>query len=124
MTKRALGDDDGCFLSALRSVQRWGGVLEHPANSSAWARYGLARPSRRGWCADVGGGWSCSVEQGHYGHRARKATWLYAVNCVLPSLVWGPSVASCTVEMMGLKERLTTPPAFAEMLLAMARRPS
>jgi hypothetical protein len=24
------------------------------------------------------GGWVCQVEQGHYGHLSRKATWLYA----------------------------------------------
>lgn len=39
----------------------------------------------------MAGGWTCCVEQGHYGHRARKATWLYACNVELPSLIWGPS---------------------------------
>ena len=122
MTLRPLGDDDGCFASALANVRRCGGVLEHPANSSAWAAHGLHRPLSRGWhAADFGGGWTCQVEQGHYGHRARKATWLYAVRCELPSLTWGPSVATCTVEHMGLAERIHTPPAFAEMLLTMAR---
>src|SRR5262245_56004291 len=38
---------------------------------------------------DVHGGWSCYVEQGRYGHVAKKATWLYAVDCELPSLRWG-----------------------------------
>lgn len=37
-------------------------------------------------------GYTCCVEQGHYGHRARKATWLYACGLEsLPSLKWGPS---------------------------------
>lgn len=37
---------------------------------------------------------ACHVEQGHYGHRARKATWLYAVNLrSYPDLIWGPSEA-------------------------------
>lgn len=31
------------------------------------------------------------MEQGNYGHRARKATWLYAHGTELPSLKWGPS---------------------------------
>lgn len=44
--------------------------------------------------ADGCGGWTCQVEQGHYGHRARKATWLYAVGVDLPTLKWGPSVAT------------------------------
>lgn len=121
MTLRPLGDDDGCFASALASVRRWGGVLEHPAESSAWAAHGLARPGARGWhSADFAGGWTCRVEQGHYGHRARKATWLYAVGVVLPSLVWGPSSWTQTCERMAKKERLTTPPAFADLLLAIA----
>jgi hypothetical protein len=41
--------------------------------------------------ADTHGGWTCHVEQGHYGHRARKPTWLYAAGVALPSLSWGPS---------------------------------
>ena len=35
------------------------------------------------------GGWTCYVEQGRYGHAAKKATWLYAYGVVLPSLRWG-----------------------------------
>lgn len=74
----------------------------------AWARFGLARPLSSGWhAAGLAGGWCCRVEQGHYGHRARKPTWLLAVRCSLPSLLW--------------QERLRTPPAFAEILLTMAR---
>lgn len=86
-----LGDDGGCFAAALESVRRWGGVLEHPADSHAWSHFGLRAPPRSGgWhAADLLGGWTCYVEQGHYGHAARKATWLYAKGCTLPDLVWG-----------------------------------
>jgi len=91
--RRTLGDDDGCFASALSSVRTWGGVLEHPEASHAWRWFGLNRPPRKGgWVRADDYGWTCCVEQGHYGHRARKATWLYAVNCDLPELTWGPSV--------------------------------
>jgi hypothetical protein len=38
---------------------------------------------------DTSGGWSCHVEQGRYGHAAKKATWLYAFNTELPALRWG-----------------------------------
>jgi hypothetical protein len=78
-TRRILGDDDGCFQAALRSVRTWGGVLEHPEASHAWAHHGLTKPPwSGGWIsADLLGGWTCCVSQGKYGHRARKMTWLY-----------------------------------------------
>lgn len=88
-----LGADAGCFATALWAVRTFGGVLEHPADSHAWAWYGLAKPSRAGgWIkVDQWGGASCCVEQGHYGHPARKATWLYAAHVDLPVLKWGSS---------------------------------
>lgn len=89
--RQKLGDDGGCFEAALRDVRRWGGVLEHPEHSKAWAHFGLAKPSRGGgWIkADDQGGWTCRVEQGRYGHYAPKPTWLYAVECRLFELRWG-----------------------------------
>lgn len=75
----AVGDDHGCFASALASVRRWGGVLEHPAWSLAWAAHGLIAPPARGWQCDIDGGWCCEVAQAAYGHPARKLTWLYYV---------------------------------------------
>jgi hypothetical protein len=93
--RKSKGDDGGCFAAALAAVRRFGGVLEHPKASHAWRHFDLASPPKSGgWTpADYVGGWSCCVEQGHYGHRARKATWLYAVNTALPSLKWGPSAS-------------------------------
>lgn len=86
-----LGADDGCFAAALAAVRRWSGVLEHPEASRAWATFNLNAPPRSGgWiAADFEGGWTCCVEQGHYGHIARKATWLYAHGIDLPPLRWG-----------------------------------
>lgn len=86
------GDDGGCFESALASVRKWGGVLEHPSGSSAWAAFQLRPPPRPGgWLsAGDGFGWTCCVDQGHYGHRGSKATWLYVVSLsYLPELIWG-----------------------------------
>lgn len=92
-TRREKGDDNGCFAFALAAVRRWGGVIEHPAASAAWDYFGLLKPPTcGGWVnADFYGGFTCHVEQGHYGHPARKATWLYAVAQYLPALKWGPS---------------------------------
>lgn len=84
------GEDGGCFAAALAAVRRWGGALEHPAYSDAWAAFGLPRPGRHGgWQRGMCGGWSAHVEQGRYGHPAKKATWLYAFGVELPSLRWG-----------------------------------
>lgn len=85
-----LGADAGCFAAALQAVRAWGGVLEHPADSNAWRYWGLNRPMRgAGWVpADDFGGWTCYVEQGHYGHFSRKPTWLYACKTRLPGLNW------------------------------------
>jgi hypothetical protein len=138
----ALGDDDGCFASALASVRRWGGVLEHPAHSHAWLAHGLPwPPAAGGWQRDVDGGWCCHVEQGHYGHASRKATWLYAVDCDLPELKWGSSGQRLdpvmlerhgyekarrvgVVAMVGGKRkteiRNATPPEFRDVLLSLA----
>ena len=94
--RRLLGHDQGMFAQALWAVRTFGGVLEHPEASHAWNYYGLARPPKSGgWIvADTFGGSTCCVEQGHYGHPARKATWLYAVGCELPELTWGPAATS------------------------------
>jgi len=87
-----MGDDNGCFASALESVRRFGGILEHPADSHAWAAFGIAKPPRPGgWVKADEYGYTCYVEQGNYGHISRKATWLYAVATELPELKWGYS---------------------------------
>lgn len=83
-----VGDDGGGFEAALNAVRTWGGVLEHPAHSLAWAEFGLPVPYKSGgWVTNIGGGWAAYVEQGRYGHPMRKATWLYAT--VTPELRWG-----------------------------------
>src|SRR5262245_30935128 len=57
------GADDGCFKSALASVRKWGGVLEHPANSHAWGHFRLPRPPGRGWVGEMWNDeWACEVD--------------------------------------------------------------
>jgi hypothetical protein len=139
--RRVKGDDGGCFLMALEAVRKWGGVLEHPAASSAWSSFGLKEPPRSGgWIvADWRGGWTCCVDQGHYGHRAQKATWLYAVGVDLPALTWGKSgrrvrldegfhsaeerrrkIRTGTCQRLSKRERAETPIAFRDLLLSLA----
>ena len=129
--------DGGCFQAALDSVRRWGGVLEHPAWSDAWWFHGLNKPPRAGgWvAADFVGGWTCYIEQGHYGHRARKGTFLYAVGVDLPSLRWGELPQGSMALVSGgdndgaykgrprvwQSEAIKTPEAFRDVLLDMVR---
>lgn len=88
-----MGADGGCFAAAFASVNRWGGVIEHPADSHAWDAFGIPRPPRAGgWIAAAPDAWTCCVYQGHYGHFAGKGTWLYVVGVPrghLPELHWG-----------------------------------
>ncbi len=70
------GNDGGCFLSALNTVERCGGVLEHPADTRAWKTYGLDKPTGIGWRSSRSG-YVCEVWQTAYGHKCRKRTWLY-----------------------------------------------
>jgi hypothetical protein len=42
-----------------------------------------------GWTGSLCGGWVCYVEQGRYGHGAKKATWLYAYGVEPVELRWG-----------------------------------
>jgi len=91
--RRLLGDDKGCFAFSLWYVRTYGGVIEHPEASHAWQYYGLSKPPKKGgWIiADKYGGLTCCVEQGHYGHPARKATWLYINKVPTIELIWGAS---------------------------------
>lgn len=142
--RKVKGADDGCFASALASVRRWGGILEHPWGSHAWAHFGLNKPPREGgWiAADFHGGWTCCVEQGRYGHYARKPTLLLAYHVDLPELDWGkgePRLDPAVIERMGLVRakrlgevgsrgggqnsapRIETPIPFRDLLISIAR---
>jgi hypothetical protein len=142
--RKIKGDDDGCFAAALAAVRKFGGVLEHPWQSHAWPHFGLNTPPREGgWvAADFEGGWTCCVEQGRYGHYARKPTLLLAYRCDLPTLDRGigkPRLDPTVIERMGLKRakrlgevgargggtdsspRIGTPEPFRDLLLGITR---
>jgi hypothetical protein len=62
--------------------------------SHAWNWFALPVPFRgAGWLhhIDEWGGATCCIDQGHYGHAARKRTWLYACRVDLPELIWTPT---------------------------------
>lgn len=141
-----LGDDKGCFTAALAAVRQFGGVIEHPCDSHAWRHFGLVPPKRfAGWQPAGDGGWTCYVEQGHYGHMSRKPTWLLVHGVPrdrLPDLNWSkgeqrlhPTALARygykkarrigMTAMVGGKDktkiRNATPPAFRDLLIDLAR---
>lgn len=141
--RKVKGDDGGCFKAALEAARKWGGVIEHPWRSHAWAHFGLNMPPRTGgWIvADFHGGWTCCVEQKGYGHYARKPTLLLAYHTELPELLWGESEAQLDpvmVERIGLERakrrgevaskgggtdsapRIGSPTAFRDLLISIA----
>jgi len=107
---------------AVRQVRTCGGVLEHPAYSRLWMDARLPNPGRG---KDVHGGWTFSVDQSWWGHRAPKPTWLYVVGCEpseLPEVPFHLGTAEGRIEMMGRAERERTPLAFCEWLVSVAER--
>ena len=127
------GNDGGCFKSALSSVNKWGGVLEHPANSKAFAAHRLPTPSYMGWQLTLDGGWVCEVWQSAYGHRANKATWLYYKGDNPPlSLKWDRIIGTHQIgqhdqrgklknkPVLGRKESNGTPIEFRDELIKLA----
>lgn len=124
-------DEKDLARFAIQQLRIWGGVLEHPAESTLWADQMLPRPGR---APDQFGGWTMAIDQFHFGHRAEKATWLYIVgvhpddlpeiphregrptHCIRPTKSY-PRLPSVTKA-----EREHTPPALAEWLVEVARR--
>ncbi len=127
-----VGDDGGCFAHALGTVRQWGGVLEHPENTAAWAAFGILKPRRIGWMRAPCGGWVTRVSQSAYGHRARKRTWLYVCGLASPPpLDWSEPApkavtswlqkTNTTLPRLGKREASATPIPFRDLLLSMAR---
>ena len=127
------GNDGGCFAAALAAVRQWGGVLEHPAKSRAWYEYSLPSPRPGRWRQGPCGGWVCEVWQSAYGHRANKATWLYAFGERPPEMRWDRPIGTHQVGFhdqrgksrnkptLSRAEAAATPTAFREALLSIAR---
>jgi hypothetical protein len=126
------GNDGGCFESAIASVRKWGGVLEHPSGSYAWEKFGLEKPKFGVWVAS-GDGFVTEVWQAAYGHKARKSTWLHANGFDPPPLIWEKAEYTHQVGFfdsrgkdrnrptLSRKEASKTPIPFRDLLISMAR---
>jgi hypothetical protein len=123
------GTDGGCFESALASVRRWGGVLEHPAGTHAFPAHNLPVPSGIGWQRTFGiDEYVCEVWQSTYGHRARKRTWLLYVGHEPPAMRWNARPGEAQVgwfdrnkPSLSKREASATPVEFRDALIEMAR---
>lgn len=128
------GNDGDCFASALAAVRLWGGVLEHPAKSHAWAAHDLLTPIPYCWSSEGHGSteWVCEVWQSAYGHKAAKATWLFLCwphSCPPPELDWRRDPGTHQIgwfdrikPTLGKKEASATPEPFARLLINLAAR--
>ena len=89
--------------------------------------------------ADFLGGWTCCIDQGHYGHPAAKATWLYAFGVSRPGLRWGRCgkrlrldqgfhsaeerrrlIKTGICQRLSRRQRLATPLEFRDLLISIA----
>lgn len=128
-------------LFAVEQVRRFGGVLEHPKNSTLWPEAGLPEVGQ----VDEFGGWTLPIFQSWWGHRAEKATKLYIVGCLPRDLPPMPLILGEATHVCGASgrrvgggrlrkgdkgwrpeitkaEREHTPQALAEWLVEVARR--
>lgn len=129
------GNDAGCFASALASVRRCGGVLEHPAKTKAFEAHGLPKPIGIGWMKISSDEWVCEVWQSAYAHKANKATWLFYCGDIKPhELRWARPIGSHQVghadrrgkkknkPTLSKKEANATPVEFRNELILLAER--
>lgn len=124
-------------LLAVGQVRRWGGVLEHPAESTLWKVCDLPGP---GCLPDEFGGVTISVRQVDWGHVAPKPTWLYCVRVSSRALRWPPpgkpthyvsgtrkrnrtgrgGVVPLGIKVCSAQQRRRTPVEFAKYLIDLA----
>lgn len=129
-------DEKDLAVWSIEQIRKHGGVLEHPHKSQLWQFMELPRRDRR----DEYGGFSVSVDQSWWGHRARKKTLLYICGIApyyMPPLPITFNRIDFTVSCSGRRkdgtrterrgreipksEREKTPIAFAEWLVEVAR---
>ena len=103
----------------LQAVQQNGGVLEHPAGSRLFD--GIPRP---GQGPRRRTGFLLSLDQGWFGHAARKNTWVYVVGILptsLPAMSYSLHRPWRSVVDQSRADRERTPFDFALWLVTTAR---
>jgi hypothetical protein len=113
-------------ISALVHIRKYGGVLEHPAGSSLFKKFGIRLDGN----LDHHGGFVRSVNQFWFGHRAQKKTYLYICG-ISPGELPAPllsfnaithtissSKRSSTKKEVNKSEKNATPIEFAKYLIS------
>lgn len=123
--------DPTCGPRAVEQVRAFGGVLEHPAESTLFRHCLMPFP---GELPDAWGGRTFLVRQVAWGHACEKPTWLYVVGVSSDfvrarfrsggrpthRVTSGPGGSQ--LPSAHRKLRSATPPAFADFLIAIASR--
>lgn len=124
------GEKELAFFS-IDMVRKNGGVLEHPESSKLFPNY-LPVPGSK----DSYGGFTISIDQFWWGHKARKRTFLYIVDCEIKNLPLIPmrfdALEYCVgnskrksghhLKEISQKERSATPLYFALWLIELASK--
>ena len=114
-------DEMALELFAVDQFRRCGGVLEHPYGSSLWPAVGLPKPG----FTDAWGGWTLLVDQGWFGHKAPKPTYVYICGVSpnqVPELPVQLHRAGGRTLDLTVAEREHTPIEFARFLVAIAEQ--
>ena len=125
-------EDPELALRAVEQVQRYGGVLEHPAKSRLWKSCDLPQPGAT--AKRQGNAYTVEIRQVDFGHRASKPTWLYIVGGgILPPMplpVPDPAPPRPyksgrqprgVLETLSKRQRKLTPPRLADWLVRVAQ---
>jgi hypothetical protein len=130
LAKPAKGEKE-LALFAIKMIRKYGGVLEHPRASRLWPKY-LPLPGH----VDKFGGFSLSISQSWWGHKAQKKTLIYIVGCSLMDVPIMPLNFNAIEYSIGgvngnknnpkkelpKKLREETPVKFAEWLIELAHQ--
>lgn len=120
---------------SILQIRRNGGVLEHPRSSRLWKVMRLPMGNE----IDEYGGYTLSVNQSWWGHKAQKSTLLYVCGCPRKELPDMPISYDCVTQTVSSvvrkkrkdypykkritkKEREATPVALAQWLINVAEK--
>lgn len=105
--------------SALASVRRWHGVMEHPLHSHFWTVAQIPTNSRQ---LDFFRGWTIAIDQFRFGLPALKPTTLYIVGTDrTPPLPPPRTTRPRPYENLTRRTRAWTPPDLAAWLIELAK---